>query len=428
MASQSGRRDTQGVTGFLYSHGPREEPQLQLIDGRPSSPPPTWSAILACEHRLRWSGRRWAAWRPTHRDDRELDADSTRGFAHETRYLEELRAEGLRIHTVDRTTSRSRRGARQLGGRGRDDRRHGDGRGRHLPGHVLRRPWLGYADFLLRGDRADATLGPVPYEVADTKLARHVKASAILQVCSYVEQLTRVQGVEPEDAARRARRQRPRDASTLPGHDYMAYFRRRQGRFEAAVLDGRRPATRPRPPTRSRSTIATSAAGRSTARRSAAPTITCRLVAGITARQREASASARSRHRRAARRRRRFRSIPASTARARQPRARPRAGTHPGRGRGRGTAEVRAAAATRPAMPIEPRARPPTSCPTPDARRPVLRPGGRPVRLRRRRRLPVRPAGPASPTLTPQPVPRVLEPRRDRARSPLAGEKAAFEA
>ena len=48
--------------------------------------------------------------------------------------------------------------------------------------------WLGFADFLLRVETPSA-LGPWSYEVADTKLARHTKASALLQMCSYIEQL-----------------------------------------------------------------------------------------------------------------------------------------------------------------------------------------------------------------------------------------------
>ena len=60
--------------------------------------------------------------------------------------------------------------------------------------------WFGYADFLLRVDdpARPSVWGPYHYEVADTKLARHVKAGAVLQICSYVEQLERLQGVRPE--------------------------------------------------------------------------------------------------------------------------------------------------------------------------------------------------------------------------------------
>ena len=56
--------------------------------------------------------------------------------------------------------------------------------------------WLGYADFLLRVD-SPSELGDFSYEVADTKLARTVKASAIIQMCSYAEQAARVQGRDP---------------------------------------------------------------------------------------------------------------------------------------------------------------------------------------------------------------------------------------
>src|SRR6185369_3445465 len=57
--------------------------------------------------------------------------------------------------------------------------------------------WRGHADFLLKASKP-SDLGDWSYEVADTKLARKAKAGAILQVCSYVEQLARVQGVAPE--------------------------------------------------------------------------------------------------------------------------------------------------------------------------------------------------------------------------------------
>ena len=98
--------------------------------------------------------------------------------------------------------------------------------------------WRGHADFLLRRDHvageADSAFGPWHYEVADTKLARHVKASAILQICSYVEQLTAIQGVQPESLhVVLGGRERPTD--TLRVEDYMAYYRRVRADFEAAV-------------------------------------------------------------------------------------------------------------------------------------------------------------------------------------------------
>ena len=58
----------------------------------------------------------------------------------------------------------------------------------------------GGADFLLRveDEERPSIWGPYHYEVADTKLARHVKGSAVLQICSYIDQLEGIQGVRPE--------------------------------------------------------------------------------------------------------------------------------------------------------------------------------------------------------------------------------------
>jgi predicted RecB family nuclease len=65
----------------------------------------------------------------------------------------------------------------------------------------------------------------------DTKLARSTKASALLQICSYVDQLARIQGREPEwmHVALGG------SARTVEAHrvaDYMAYYRVARRRFE----------------------------------------------------------------------------------------------------------------------------------------------------------------------------------------------------
>ena len=73
------------------------------------------------------------------------------------------------------------------------------------------------------------------YEVADTKLARHVKAGAVLQICSYVEQLTAIQGVQPEEM-HVVLGGSARETAHLRVDDYMAYYRAARARFEATVL------------------------------------------------------------------------------------------------------------------------------------------------------------------------------------------------
>ncbi len=97
--------------------------------------------------------------------------------------------------------------------------------------------WLGYADFLLRVESParPSVWGPYHYEVADTKLARHVKAGAVLQICSYVDQLTQLQGVQPEHM-KVVLGGSAHETATLRVDDYMAYYRAAKQRFTEAVL------------------------------------------------------------------------------------------------------------------------------------------------------------------------------------------------
>ena len=218
---------------------------MQIIDGQPVFSATDLVGYLACEHltALERAALGGLARRP-HRDDRELDVIRKRGFAHEARYLDELRAGGGRIATIERNDEEERgeRIARQAaetidamasGAEVIFQATFFDGR------------WLGYADFLLRREDAErpSVWGPFHYEVADTKLARHVKAGAVLQICSYVEQLTELQGVAPREM-HVVLGGSAREKATLRVNDYMAYYRAAKRRFEQVVLDGS-PATYP---------------------------------------------------------------------------------------------------------------------------------------------------------------------------------------
>ncbi|HWW10325.1 MAG TPA: TM0106 family RecB-like putative nuclease [Candidatus Acidoferrales bacterium] len=57
--------------------------------------------------------------------------------------------------------------------------------------------WVGRADFLFKV-KTPSTLGGHSYEVADAKLARHVRAEALLQLSEYSFQVARLQGRAPE--------------------------------------------------------------------------------------------------------------------------------------------------------------------------------------------------------------------------------------
>ena len=94
--------------------------------------------------------------------------------------------------------------------------------------------WRGHADFLLKVDTKPSRFGAYHYEVADTKLARHVKASALLQICTYVDMLSPIQGVRPE-LMHVALGGSARAVEHFRVDDFMAYYRSARDRFEAAV-------------------------------------------------------------------------------------------------------------------------------------------------------------------------------------------------
>ncbi|MGD8149570.1 TM0106 family RecB-like putative nuclease [Ornithinimicrobium sp. Y1694] len=57
--------------------------------------------------------------------------------------------------------------------------------------------WLGHADFLIRAERP-SELGGWSYDIADTKLSRHLSVTALLQMAGYAERLAQLQGAPVE--------------------------------------------------------------------------------------------------------------------------------------------------------------------------------------------------------------------------------------
>ncbi len=224
---------------------------MQLIDGRPVFAATDLVGFLACNHRLELERAALAKLvaKPI-RDDPSIELVAKRGIEHEQRYLEELREQGRRIVEIEKDGS----AVAPLDGTGEAPPRDAGAELRAAAEQTITAmrggadvvyqatffdgTWRGHADFLLRRDHVagepDSAFGRWHYEVADTKLARHVKASAILQICSYVEQLTAVQGLQPEYLyVVLGGRERPTDQ--LRVDDYMAYYRRVKDEFEAAV-------------------------------------------------------------------------------------------------------------------------------------------------------------------------------------------------
>ena len=107
--------------------------------------------------------------------------------------------------------------------------------------------WRGHPDFLVRRDDRPSDLGSWSYDVADTKLAKRVKAAAILQMCVYADQLARLQGIPPETISVVTG---DREAHAHRLADYAAYYRAAKRRFEARVFETApddAPATYPEP-------------------------------------------------------------------------------------------------------------------------------------------------------------------------------------
>jgi len=217
---------------------------VQLIDGAPVYAATDLVGFLACTHRLALERAAMARLvdKPKRRDA-TIDLIAERGDRHEQRYLADLKAEGRRVREIERASKDDPRpyGEKLRAQAAATEAAMREGFDVIFQGTFFDGRWLGYADFLLRvnhapGDPASA-FGDYHYEVADTKLARHAKASAILQVCSYVEQLTRIQGVQPKEL-RIVLGGGERPTATFQVSDYMAYYRRVKAEFEAAVTAG----------------------------------------------------------------------------------------------------------------------------------------------------------------------------------------------
>jgi predicted RecB family nuclease len=232
--------------------------------------------FLECGHltRLERAAAAGLISKPDRSEDPEVELLQRRGGEHEKRYIEHL-GERHRVVTdlsghkdepyedqAARTEEAMRRGADVV-----------------YQATVFDGRWVGHPDFLLRLDEPSA-LGAWSYEVADTKLAHSAKASALIQICSYVEQIARIQGV-----SFRARHVVTGGAEIVE-HSFrtaemMAYYRRAKARFEQAIDDAVSGPPLPHPreirATRIPSSTARSAAGSSTtAASSGARTTRCR--------------------------------------------------------------------------------------------------------------------------------------------------------
>lgn len=207
---------------------------MQLIDGQPVFSATDLVGYLACEHLT--ALERVALGQPELRParvDRELDLIRRHGERHEARYLAELEANDKRVVRIDKAEDGEERLERLQRQRTQTIAAMAAGADVVYQATFFDGRWLGYGDFLLKVEdpARPSVWGNWHYEVADTKLARHVKASAVLQICSYVEQLTAIQGQQPREL-HVVLGGSTRENVVLRVDDFMAYFRAAKRRFE----------------------------------------------------------------------------------------------------------------------------------------------------------------------------------------------------
>ena len=210
---------------------------MQRIDGRPVYSASDLVGFLACHHRLALERAAFDGLvERSIRNDPEIELIQKRGYAHEQRYRDELSASGRSVIEIQPDGSIAERGDVIRAAAAETIKALRGGVDVVYQATFFDGEWVGYADFLLRVERP-SDLGVWSYEVADTKLARHVKGSAVLQICSYVEQLTRIQGIEPE-LLHVVLGGSTHETESLRVADYMAYYRRIKAEFETAVTAG----------------------------------------------------------------------------------------------------------------------------------------------------------------------------------------------
>src|SRR5688500_13743195 len=212
---------------------------MQRLDGRLMLTPTDLTHHQECAYLTRLdlgvAAGEWAG--PDVEVSEELQFVFDRGMAHEERYLASLEASGktvAEIETVFDAEGRRRAEAQTVEAMRR-------GIDVVYQGTFFDGAWGGQADFLLRVDRP-SDLGDWSYEIADTKLARKLKVAALLQMATYAERLTVLQGVAPERI-----HVVTGDGVSRPWRliDVAAYARRARARLESFVATP--PATGPSP-------------------------------------------------------------------------------------------------------------------------------------------------------------------------------------
>lgn len=222
---------------------------MQHLDGAVVYSATDLVGFVECEHlpQLERAALAGLVARPQQRDAR-LDRIERRGIQHEERFLAGLRDEGLGVESIewdDETPARVDR-YRGMAAATLEAMRRGADVVYQATFFDGRR--FGRADFLRRVARPSG-LGDWSYEVWDTKLAHHARASAVLQLCFYSDLLGAAQGIAPE-RMHLALGGSAGETVSFRVDDYAACYRMVTREFEAMLAAGPAcypPSTRPDP-------------------------------------------------------------------------------------------------------------------------------------------------------------------------------------
>ena len=105
--------------------------------------------------------------------------------------------------------------------------------------------WIGRADFLVPKELS-SNLGDYAFEPYDTKLARVAKVNALLQLCSYAEQIAAIQGTAPEEVHIVTGSSKEGTVSVRLS-EVSAYFRHVKQAFQNSLANNFEDSTEPTP-------------------------------------------------------------------------------------------------------------------------------------------------------------------------------------
>src|SRR5688572_1251087 len=202
---------------------------MQKLGDRLAFSPSDLNHFLECEHLVQLDRTRDPD-APRAGRDAHAELLAQKGAEHEHAWLEHFRAEGRDVAIIDSADRDwDEAAANTLAAMAA-------GAGVIYQAVFVDGDWRGVSDFLIRTPHPSA-LGPWSYEAWDTKLARRVKPTFVLQLAFYTEQLGRIQGAVPEAMHVVLG---TNVCARLSYREFEAYYRAVRRRFIDAVNGGRR--------------------------------------------------------------------------------------------------------------------------------------------------------------------------------------------